>query len=261
MITPHTWRLGAVSFLNTLPLVDGLADDARISLRYAVPSALPELLHTGQVDASLVPVIDVARSRGAWQRVGDACIGSDGLTLTVRVFSKVPAEQIDLLHVDGDSHTSVALARVIWSHVYGRDIEQARLPAGSRPQDCRSVLLIGDKVVTTPMPGFEHQVDLGEAWKRWTGLPCVFAGWAGPPRGGLDELGASLGQARDRGVAKAAELAARGAPGRNWPIDIAVDYLTRKLMFKLDARGEQGIARFFELAGELGLTAPLRGEP
>jgi len=107
-------RLGVVSYLNARPLIAGLAEEPDIELIFEVPSRLPEMLAGGEVDVALVPVIDLMRRGSEWQIVSDACIGCDGETLTVRVFSRVPPERITKLHVDGDSHTSVALARVIW---------------------------------------------------------------------------------------------------------------------------------------------------
>src|SRR5512146_1355257 len=98
--TGRSTTLGVVSFLNSRPLVEGLDRDAGLSLRYAVPSALAGMLRGGEVDAALVPVIDLAREAGRWRRVSDACIGSDGPTMTVRVFSRVPPEQMRELHVD-----------------------------------------------------------------------------------------------------------------------------------------------------------------
>ena len=111
-------NLGVVSFLNSRPLVEGLDAEAGVSLTYAVPSALAGMLRTGEVDAALIPVIDLARGAGRWKRVSDACIGSDGETMTVRVFSRVPPEEMSILYVDEDSHTSVALSRLIWSRYY-----------------------------------------------------------------------------------------------------------------------------------------------
>ena len=53
----------------------------------------------------------------------DACIGCDGETMTVRVFSQVPPDRIRALSVDPDSHTSVALARILWRDLYNREFE------------------------------------------------------------------------------------------------------------------------------------------
>lgn len=264
-------RFGAVSFLNTRPLIDGLDHDPRVQLRYAVPSALAGLLMEGLVDAALVPVVDLARSAGRWQRVSNACIASDGRTLTVRVYSKVPPEQMEVLHIDADSHTSVALARIIWSNVFHRPLRIEPVPPVDKLRDCESVLLIGDKVATTPMPWFDHHVDLGDAWKKWTGFPFVFAVWAassdldaetGKNQGELrrDQIARILETARDRGVARALELAVEFGPQRGWPVALAKEYFSRTLMYTLTPAALAGMNRFFDLLAEAGI-APRVGEP
>ncbi len=242
------FRLGVVSFLNSKPLIEGLEDDPRVELRFDVPSALPGMLQANEVDAALIPAIDLARSAGRWQRISDACIGSDGRTLTVRVFSKVPPERMEVLYVDPDSHTSVSLARLIWANVHHRPLRIEPLMSTSRLRECESVLLIGDKVVTTPMPWFDYHVDLGDAWKKWTGLPFVFAVWASQ-RPDTD-LGLILSKARDRGIARAAEIAAKAGPIHGWPIDLAVEYMTHALMYKITSAAESGMNRYFELLNQ-----------
>lgn len=284
-------HLGVVSFFNSKPLIDGLDREPGVTLRFAVPSALPELLRADQVDAALIPVIDLAREGGAWAIISDACIASDGETMTVRVFSRVPPEQMKVLYVDSDSHTSVCLARVLWSRRYDRRLELRPLPPLDRLSDCESVLLIGDKVVTAPVQEFNHQVDLGGAWKEWTGLPFVFAVWAAPKeptaeRGGERErerrtygemrseagtrgrgdavrmepaarqyLARVLSAARDRGVGRAAAIAAEMGPAHGWPVELATTYLTKRLTFKLTPQAREGLEKFIELATDEGLVS------
>ena len=251
--TGRPLRLGAVSFLNTRPLVDGLDSEPGVSLHFAVPSALAGMLDAGQVDASLIPVIDVARSGGRWRRVSNSCIASAGPNMTVRVFSRVPPERMSVLHVDGDSHTSVALATLIWSRWFKRRLRIVPLASTAEAQDCESVLLIGDKVVTAPVQGHDHQVDLGEAWKKWTGLPFVFAIWAGPAGIAHERLAPLLNAARDRGVARAAEIAREAGPAHGWPVDVAHVYLIERLMFKVTPQAQEGMELFWKLAAEEGL--------
>ncbi|MCP4249898.1 MAG: menaquinone biosynthesis protein [bacterium] len=251
------WRLGAVSFLNARPLVEGLDEGAGFELTYDVPAALPALLDAGQVDAALVPVIDLARRGSTWQPVSDACIGSDGETLTVRVYSRRPPEQMTTLQVDGDSHTSVVLAQVLWNELYGTGLQVEALSPG-RQSDAEAILLIGDKVVTQRPAGFEFDIDLGGAWRSLTGLPFVFAVWCKSrdlDPGDLPEL---LAQARDRGVDRALAIAAECAPGIGWPVETARKYLTEHLSYTLTPRHRQGLARFFELAAKWRLAPPAR---
>lgn len=241
------WRLGVVSYLNAKPLICGLDLDPRTELRFDVPSRLPTLLETGQVDAALVPVIDLLSPDRNWQVVSDACIGCDGETLTVRVFSRVPPGSVHRMQVDGDSHTSVALARIIWQERYGIRLDITPF-TGVQDQDCDAILLIGDKVVTHTLVNYEIETDLGSAWKSLTRLPFVFAAWASPLGADVASLAPCLSRARDRGVEAAAMIAADFGPGMGWPVALARRYLTTRLHFFLGERQRAAMARFLGFA-------------
>lgn len=249
-------RLGAVSFLNTKPLTEELVNDPRFEVRFAVPSLLAGMLERGEVDAALVPVIDLVRGERRLSIVSDGCIGCDGATLTVRVFSRVDPADVRVLHVDVDSHSSAALATIVWRERFGRTLELVPIDARQAGatadgfRDCQAVLLIGDKVIRPPagLEVFSTQVDLGAAWKSMTGLPFVFAVWACRGPHVASWLGNALSEARDRGVARAAEIAEREGPRAGWPVDLARRYLTEYLTFTMTARHRDGLRRFLELA-------------
>lgn len=266
-------RIGVVSYLNARPLIEGLDARRDLSLRFEPPARLAELLDAGAVDVALVPVVDVLKRGGVWRIVSDACIGCDGETMTVRVFSRVPPDRVRVLHADVDSHTSVNLARVLWRELFDRDLEVVPLDARTAdPSDvvgADAALLIGDKVVDPARGHFGYEVDLGGAWRAHTGLPFVFAAWAAkrarlqvasgqlapanasePPR---DRLSASLSAARDLGVARAASLAAEFGPRHGWPVELAERYLTRCLRYRLDARMIEGANVFARLMARDGL--------
>lgn len=247
-------RLGVVEFLNTRPLIDGLADRTDLALYPAVPSRLAGMLASGRVDAALVPVIDLARAGEAWVRVSDAGIASEGETLTVRVFSRVPPEAMTTLHVDGDSHTSVVLAQLIWRYFFKQPVTTRDLSGVARDA-CESVLLIGDKVVAVPDGSWPYSIDLGLTWKQWTGLPFVFAAWAAPADGEDDALLARLlSEARDRGVSRAMQLATDFGPVHGWPTELAAHYLTRCMRYVITPAAEEAIARFTALAAAEGFV-------
>ena len=255
-VTERT-TLGIVSFLNALPLREGLA--GRMALRGAVPSALIQMLLEGQCQAALLPVVDYWRHRRELSPVSDACIASDGETLTVRVFSKIPAEKIRSLRVDADSHTSIMLAQVIWREMYGSDLElvpwtRATRRAGDGDwEGVESILLIGDKVVQQAPRGFGFEVDLGAAWKHLTGLPFVFAAWYGK-RGTSDALLArELERARNAGVNDAERIATEAAAAHGWPVEIAVKYLRDIMKYRITEPMQAGMQRFFELIERHGL--------
>jgi chorismate dehydratase len=254
-------RLGVVSFLNSRPLIDGLEADGRVQLSFAVPAALPGQLDRGEVDVALIPTVDVLRSGGRYRVLSDGCIGCDGETMTVRVFSQVPPDRVRTLWTDTDSHTSVALARVLWRELYGRDLELRALDARAADlTDHEAVLLIGDKVVDPGRGSYAYEVDLGGAWRQHTGLPFAFALWAyHEPRpsgraADLEPWSALLSQARDRGVARAAEIAERDGPAHGWPVTLALRYLKQCLRYTLDARMIAGVELFGRLCAQADLA-------
>lgn len=253
---PAAQQLGAVSYLNAKPLVYGLDQDAGYSVRYDVPARLPTMLDRGIVDTALVPVIDMIAPDRSWKIISDACIGCDGETLTVRVFSRVEAERITRLCVDGDSHTSIALADVIWRERFGRGLHIEPYRAGD--DTAEAILLIGDKVVNHHLIDFDLQIDLGGAWKSLTGLPFVFAVWAAPAALDTAHLARRLGRARDEGVNHARTLAADLGPGLGWPVDLAVRYLTRRLRFTLGPRHREAMQVFFDLVARHRHSGPVR---
>ena len=245
-------RVGSVSFLNAKPLIYGLERDPGVDLSLEVPSRLLEGMRTKRYDVALLPVIDYQRMEGL-RLLTAGGIGCDGPTLTVRIFSRVPIGDVRTLACDTDSHTSVALARVVLAEAYGVTPEFVPLSRNPHTEWSTARLLIGDKVVSEEPAGFPHQLDLGEAWKRLTGLPFVFAAWMARGDVELYDLPSRLERVKREGLRNAGRIAGREAPPRGWPVDVALRYLTEYLRF--DVGGDQlaAIERFHSLAYRHGV--------
>lgn len=262
-------RVGAVRYLNSRPLVEGLDTCKGLSLSAAVPSRIAPMLESGQLDIGLVSLVDFARSSVPLAMIPAGIIGCEGPTLTVRVFSKVPASEVKTLAGDTDSHTSVALARLIFRLVYGNDptpvdfdAREHVTPGASDPWP-EAVLLIGDKVVQSSPPAvrYPHQIDLGEAWLELTGLPFVYAIWMcraeDVDRPEIQEAAALLDRQRRRNATRLDWIVSSHARERAWPEDLARIYLGQRLRFSCGPREREGIARFLTLTAGEGLAPPV----
>ena len=253
-------RIAGVSFLNALPLIDGFVGAEYIRMARDVPSRLSGKLIAGRIDAALLPVIELQRMDEPPVILPGGCIASNGPTMTVRIFSRLAPATIQTLHVDPDSQTSVALASVLWAESFGRRLRirtlesMADLVGPHRPQ---AVLLIGDKVITRPPTEYAWQIDLGEAWQVLTDLPFVFAIWA-MRRDPLTSvtlhqtraaaLNRVLTTARERGMARIEEIAARHGPTLGWDPVAAAQYLTEHIQYKFTDEHRRGMETFFKLA-------------
>ena len=248
------YRVGAVSFFNARPLIYGLDGHSKILLQTKVPAQLGRDLDSGAIDAGLVPSIDYQASRSDWLILPIAAIGSEGEVLTVRVFSQQPPDKIDCLACDTDSHTSVALARIIWHLQYGRSLTVKPLRnIESEP----AVLLIGDKVLGQ-LGRRPYELDLGEAWTRLTSLPFVYAFWAVPAETNVDALAEILQRACRDGLTHIDEIVERYAGQHGFDDEIARRYFADNIVFDFGTRQRQGLTRFYELAYQLQLVPQQR---
>jgi len=244
----NSLRIGAVSFLNAKPLIFGLERDRDVDLNLAVPSALLDGLRTAAFDVALLPVIDYQLMPGL-RLLTSGGIGCDGPTLTVRIFSPKPIEQTSMVACDTDSHTSVALARILFAELFDTrpqfiDLDER---SGKIPSHAAR-LLIGDKVICDEPAGLEHQMDLGEAWKKLTGLPFVFACWTARPDVNLGDLPSRLRQAKLGGLANVESIIAAHAVPRGWPAATARRYLLENLKFDIEPIHLDAIRLFHRLA-------------
>jgi chorismate dehydratase len=264
--------VAAVSYLNTLPLIEGVAKLDRVRLHLTAPADLIGLLEDGTVDVALASSIDYQRSTEELGLLPCGVIASDGPTFTVRVFSREPIESVRTVHADVESHTSVTLLRVLMKRLHGVDVEiepftaPAEGAGGAESDWPPAVLLIGDKVVSGAPPAavYPHQLDLGDAWHGLTGLPFVYATWmvrladAESNPALLAHAGTLLDRQRRHNATRLSWIAATHAARHGWPVETAVKYLTEYLSYGLTERHAAGLERFFEMAGEQGLIDTVR---
>jgi chorismate dehydratase len=250
-------RLGAVSYLNTRPLVHGLdAQPDRFSLRFDVPAQCAALLHSGGVDLGLIPSIEYVGHD--YRIVPGVSIASDGPVASVAVFSKVPTDRIRSIALDTSSRTSQALLRVLCARWFEIEPRLANMPPDLPHMlaECDAALVIGDNALFASYDtlGLE-KVDLGEEWVGMTGLPFVYAFWAGRPGVVGTEDVLALQHARDRGLAVTAEIGRESYPDDPEKAARAERYLREDVKYDLGERELAGLTRFYEMAAEAGVIA------
>jgi len=253
--------IGCVRYLNARPLTDGLEAEPSLRVVSDVPSRLLGRLLAGEVAIALCPIIDYQTAPVELCIVPVGAIGSEGRTLTVRLFAGRPLSEVSRVAVDGDSRTSVALLQIVLRDLYGAAPQLEPLPAGPLPQrlppGIDAILLIGDKVVTAA-PRLPFQLDLGEAWRFLTGLPFVFAAWLSPVCSDLGDLPELLRRRRDRNRHLIHELAAAHAGPAGWSVALAEHYLGTLLRYDIGQRELKAITTFWSKCQGAGLIGDLR---
>lgn len=260
-------RIGAVDYLNVRPLVAGLDRDPSFELRFDPPSLCARLLHDHQIDLGMIPTIAYQHREG-YRVVPGAAIASDGPVASVALYTKVPLGKITRIAADTSSNTSVALLRVLSAERF--NISPELVPAApdlkAMTAQAEAALLIGDPALFTDHTALGlEKIDIGAEWTAMTGLPFVWAFWAGRD-GAVDAAGvARLQQARRDGEAASDAIAAEYAAGyearTGIPADpnLAARYLRENIKYDLGDREVAAVERFHASALKLGVVS--RSEP
>jgi len=245
-------RLGAVSYLNALPLVHGLEGEPELRLERAVPSRVARSLHAGEVDLGMIPSIEYAA--GEYAIVPEIAIGSHGRVESVRLFHTRPLDEVRRVALDTSSRTSAALVRILMRERLGRDPEYVEMAPSvvDMLAVADAALVIGDPALddSSELP----RLDLGEDWTRLTGLPFVYAFWAGPEGAvtpaGVRRLQAALAEGLDH-LGTIAAAHAGTVPGR---AAVYESYLRTNIVYRLGEEEVRGLLEFFRRAHGLGLA-------
>src|SRR5262245_885420 len=256
-------RLGAVGYLNARPLVYGLEASTEFALRFDVPSKCAELLHEGAIDLGLIPSIEYNHpiTRTEYAIVPDLAIASNGSVASVAIYSRRPMRDVRSIALDTSSRTSVALVRVLCKRDFkiAPRLEHRGPDLGEMLEVCDAALIIGDNALVTDGDDGIEKIDLGEVWMRTTGLPFVYAFWAGR-QGSLSPHDVdALQEARVRGLQCTDEIAREyfaTAPERQ---AMGARYLRDNIKYSLGAQERAGLELFYQYAAEAGVIS--RAEP
>ncbi len=173
-------RVGAVSYLNTKPLLFGIENAAiidKIELTIDYPSRIAAMLLNDEIDIGLVPVAIIPELKEYYINT-DYCIGSDGAVASVCLFSETPIERVENILLDYQSRTSVRLAKILLKEYWKTDpvLTDAKEDFRNHIKGTTAGLVIGDRALEQRKIS-PYIYDLGEAWKKHTGFSFVFAAW------------------------------------------------------------------------------------
>lgn len=263
-------RIGAVSYLNTKPLVYQLEQRLeqmlpKASLIFDLPSRLADRLHNRALDIALIPAVEYLGRSSDYRIVSDACIACRGPVHSVRLLSRVPVSKIRTLACDAGSRTSIALTRILLAEQFGVTPHCVELPVHTPVDEvvADALVIIGDRAMHS-IPGFHENWDLGERWYQWTHLPFVFALWVAhkdvahkdvaykdvADKNNADKgvteniLAQVLSAARNDGLENLESIAAQHAPEYGLSRDDCETYFSQQLRFVLDKESLDGLARF-----------------
>jgi chorismate dehydratase len=269
-------RVGRIPYVNCYP-VYGAVDRGVVRLDAelvdGVPTALNRQMADGTLDVSVVSAVEYARDWERYLLLPDLAISCDGPVRSVMLFSTRPAEELggEQLLVSRSSMTSVHLLELLFESVWKSkprfvpgDAEAADLrrsiadsPVTARLVIGDAALMLGAHAIDAP---YEYVYDLGLEWKKWTGLPFVFAVWVAQRTAETQQalsVQASLIESRNWGLLHLDVLAAQAHENTGVPLAACHEYLSG-LDYGLSYPHLGGLTEFYRRLTLAGKVAPGR---
>lgn len=250
-------KLGCLPYLNIKPLVytlehDGLPEGWE--LVYAPPSRLAQMLADHQITAA--PVSAFATFVNPELNICPGiCVAADGPVKSVLMLSKKPIEELDTIALDTSSLSGACMLRILLKELYNLEPQFVRSSPDCVPDmlnKADAALVIGNPAMTCSKEGL-HVFDLAGEWKKLTGLPAVFAVWAGSEIS--SELIDVLTRAKNVGLTKLDEIALNESERLGLPFEVCDEYLKKIMVYDLGERELQGLDLFRRKALEHGLAS------
>ncbi len=246
-------KLGAVSFLNTKPLIYGLERNLfphNFEITKAIPSSLAVELTAGRLDVALVPSIAYAKNSPSLRIVPECGIIAHGAVDSIRLYFNKDLRSIRTVALDISSMTSVVLTKIILAERY--EIKPQFIASEPDLKKMLSIadaaLMIGDNALFKTGSASGNYLDLAEEWFDMTGLPFVFAVWAGRPGAlSLDDTQAII-SSKNLGLDNIDEVCRAAAEEYGAEFGLVKRYLTENIQFDLGEREIAGMSHYFELA-------------
>jgi len=250
-------QVSLVSYLNTKPLIYGLERGLikhRFEMQRDVPSVCARRLTEGDVELGIIPSIEFITGRGNWRIVPDLCIASRSSVTSVNLFFKSGLHKLKTIALDTSSRTSVALLKILLRERYqlSPDFIEMSPDLGQMLEKADAALIIGDKALNYQVD-HKNYIDLGEEWHDLTGLPFVYAFWAGqeysltPP-----DILAILGSYR-LGSDHLQEIAREFALDQPHGWELYFNYLDRHICYSFGPNEQNGLLEFYNYAFFHGL--------
>lgn len=249
-------RVSAVKYINSYPFMIGLRDGevaSMIDLEVCHPSECADRLLAGESDIGLIPVAMIA-SMKEYHIISDYCLSTPGEVRTVLLVSNTPFDEIRKIFLDYRSRSSVTLCRILAAKAWKREFEWLPAPEAfniTAMNQGEAAVMIGDRCFEYSRY-FSYKTDLGLEWRKFTGLPFVFACWVSSEqlpeefitlfnkalREGIERKNEAVALLKDDAVATPAEV---------------IDYLNNNIDFHLNDSKREALSRFIGYINELKL--------
>ncbi len=246
-------KISIVNYTNTLPFKWALKRSnilKKIDLQEDIPSICAQKLKFKQVDLALIPVALLAELDHYFIET-DYCIGANGKVDSVKLYSNVPLTEIKTVTLDYQSKSSITLTKVLFKFFWKITVPYLDAKPGfeNEIKNTNAAVVIGDR--TFSLNGkFKYEFDLADEWKKFTGLPFVFAAWVSTEKLPADFI-AEFNSVLKHGVSNILKAVDDDYAVKNLSKEKTIEYLSERINYNLDADKRKALELFLDYIKQL----------
>jgi len=255
-----------VKYINMAPIYEVWKRTVREEgweLIEAPPSALNRMLAAGEIDLGFVSAYEYCVRPKKYQILADLSISANGPVGSVFLFSRLPVEELAgrTVLLSSQSETSVCLVKILLEEFFQVQPEYISGEIFHAENISHAAILaIGDEALQlADDKRFPHRLDLGELWKRHTGLPFVFSlclvreEFCTREPGLVARVHRDILRCRDEGRKDLLAICELVAPRVPMTPQKCYEYLNA-IEYDLGDRKKQGVTKFFQYLIDRGVA-------
>jgi chorismate dehydratase len=244
--------VSVVSYLNSKPFIYGLRSakfSVLVEITEDIPSECARKLQSGEAQIGLIPIAAIPKLK-SYSIISDYCIGADGPVNSVLLLSQVPLNDIENILLDYQSRTSVMLTRILAKEFWKINPDWKNTSEGFEAgiSGNTAAVVIGDRALRIK-DKFNYCIDLSSEWKKFTGLPFVFACWVSTQELSKNFIG-EFNAALSSGLKRIDEIAIKEAT-ETFPLAVIKDYLSNSIHYNFDENKKKAMHLFLEKEAEM----------
>jgi len=175
--------IGLTDALEYLPLIYGITHnliDHNFGIRFGNIVENANRLREGEIELGIISTLDYALKKETWQIVPHLCISSTRKIKNVQLFFKKGLKDIRKIAVDKNAASEAILLKILMREKFliSPDFIMMEADLEKMLSDTEAALVVGDQALNY-FDANPNRLDLNDEWMDLTGLPFVYAFWAG----------------------------------------------------------------------------------
>lgn len=259
VINSHEDRLiGLTDALVYLPLIYGIIHnlvrhDFRLSFGSIIENAIK--LREGEIELGIISSLDYALKKETWRIVPNLCISSIQKIKHVQLFFKKGLKDIRKVAVDKNAASEAILLKILMREKFLMSPDYIEMEPDLEKMllNAEAALIVGESSLNYYRT-HRNRLDLNEEWLDMTGLPFVYAFWAGREilitSDDLNVIQSSF----DLGIKNLEKLSKDYAQKHQEDWAFYHDFFTQNLSYSFSDQEKDGLNEFYNYAFFYGFT-------